>query len=94
MKSKTLMSWSLRKKKEGIFCTVYFVRREFFKDFFSFMPMPSVLNTLSEYKYFNESKKLLHALLLLVFKIVESLQCIFRNIFGRLQAKAATGGIL
>ena len=56
--------------------------------------MPSVLNTLSEYKYFNESKKLLHALLLLVFKIVESLHCIFRNIFGRLQAKAATGGIL
>ena len=24
------MSWSLRKKKQGIFCTVYFVRRNFF----------------------------------------------------------------
>ena len=56
--------------------------------------MPSVLNTLSEHKYFNKSKKLLHALLLLVFKIVESLQCILKNIFGRSQAKAATGGIL
>ena len=30
IKSKTVMSWSQRKKKEGIFCTVYFVRREFF----------------------------------------------------------------
>ena len=25
IKSKTVMSWSSRKKKEGIFCTVYFV---------------------------------------------------------------------
>ena len=24
-----LMSWSLQKKKEGIFCVVYFVRRQF-----------------------------------------------------------------
>ena len=30
IKSKTVMSWSLRKKKESIFCTVYFVQREFF----------------------------------------------------------------
>ena len=30
IKSKTVTSWSSRKKKEGIFCTVYFVRREFF----------------------------------------------------------------
>ena len=30
IKSKTVISWSSRKKKEGIFCTVYFVRREFF----------------------------------------------------------------
>ena len=31
IESKTVMSWSSRKKKEGIFCTVYFVRKEFFK---------------------------------------------------------------
>ena len=30
IKSKTVMSWSSRKKKEGIFCTVYFVWRKFF----------------------------------------------------------------
>ena len=30
IKSKTVMSWSSRKKKEGIFCTVNFVRKEFF----------------------------------------------------------------
>ena len=29
IKSKTVMSWSSRMKKEGIFCTVYFVRRKF-----------------------------------------------------------------
>ena len=30
IKSKTVMSWSSRKKKEDIFCTVYFVRRNSF----------------------------------------------------------------
>ena len=32
-KSKTVMSWSSRKKKEGIFCNVYFVRGNFFLTF-------------------------------------------------------------
>ena len=27
IKSKTVMSWSLQNKKEGIFCTVYFVHK-------------------------------------------------------------------
>ena len=30
IKNKTVMRWSSRKKKEGIFCTVYFVQRDFF----------------------------------------------------------------
>ena len=30
IKSKTVMSWSSRKKKEDIFCTAYFVQRNFF----------------------------------------------------------------
>ena len=30
VKSKTVMSWSSQKKKEGIFCAVYFVRRKLF----------------------------------------------------------------
>ena len=30
IKSNTVMSWSSQKKKEDIFCTVYFVRRNFF----------------------------------------------------------------
>ena len=33
IKSKTVVSWSLRKKKARIFCTVYFVRRNFFLTF-------------------------------------------------------------
>ena len=44
------MTCDSRKKKEGIFCTAYFVRREFFKDL-CFISMYSVLNTLSEYTY-------------------------------------------
>ena len=31
VKSKTVMSWSLQKKKENTFCTIYFVWRKFFK---------------------------------------------------------------
>ena len=34
IKSKTVMCWSARKKKEDIFCTFYFVRRVFFQDLF------------------------------------------------------------
>ena len=30
VKSKTVMSWSSQKKKEGIFCAVHFVRRKLF----------------------------------------------------------------
>ena len=38
--------------------------------------MYNVLNKLSEYTYFYICETLLHSLLLFVFKIVESLQCI------------------
>ena len=36
-KSKTVMSWSSRKKKECIFCNVYFARRNFFLTFRFFL---------------------------------------------------------
>ena len=39
IKSKTVMSWSSRKKKEGIFCTVYFVQRKFFLTFVLYLNM-------------------------------------------------------
>ena len=71
------MSWCSRKKKEGIFCTVCFVRRDFFFKI-CFMLMYSALNTLSEYIYFYITKTLLHTLLLLILKIVESLQSILK----------------
>ena len=51
------MSWSSRKKKKGIFCTVNFVRKEFFQDL-CFISMYSVLNTLSEYTYFYISENI------------------------------------
>ena len=98
MKSKTIMSWNSR-KKEDIFCTTYFAQRNILWHL-CFIKMSSVLNTLSEYKYFyiskkykknfkkkknftnkkKKKKKILQTLLLLVFKIVESLQCIFKEL--------------
>ena len=65
----------LAKRKESIFCTVYFVRRKFFKNLW-FISMHSVLNTLSEYTYFYKSKNITSYMLLLTLKLVESLQCI------------------
>ena len=44
---KTVMSWSLQKKKEGIFSTAYFFQREIFLNL-SFISVYNVLNTLSE----------------------------------------------
>ena len=78
MKSKTVMSWSSRKKKEGIFCTVYFVYR-LYRNSLCFITMYIVLNTLSEYTYFYISKNITSYTFLLVFKIVESLQCILKD---------------
>ena len=42
IKSKTVMSWNSQ-KKEGIFCTIYLVRR----NFICFISMSSVLNILN-----------------------------------------------
>ena len=41
--------------------------------------MYSVVNKLSEYVYFSYQKTLLHTLLLLLFKVVENLQCILKE---------------
>ena len=70
-----LCRWSSRKKKRGHFCTVYFVRKNFFKHL-CFISIYSVLNTLSKYTYFYISESNTSCTSLLVFKIVESLQCI------------------
>ena len=75
IKSKTVMSWSSRKKKEGIFCTVYFVRR----NFFNICVLSQCIVYWTHFQNihnFTYQKILLHTLLLLVFKTVESLQCI------------------
>ena len=43
-----MISWSLQRKKEGISCTIYFVRRNFFQHL-CFLPIYSVLNTFRIY---------------------------------------------
>ena len=50
IKSKTVMSWNSRKKKEGIFCTVYSDGMNFFEHL-SFISMYNVLNKLAEDTY-------------------------------------------
>ena len=70
------MSQSLRKKKESIFCKVYFVQR----NFLTFLFYLDVQCNEHTFKYiYLYQKKLRHTLLLLVFKIVKSLQCILNR---------------
>ena len=78
IKSKTVMTWSSWKKKEGIFCTVYFVRRKFFNICVLSQCIVYWIHFQNIYT-FTYQKTLLCTPLLLVFKIVESLQCILNN---------------
>ena len=57
IKSKTVMGWNWGKKKEGIFCTVYFLRRKLFLHL-CFISLYSVTNTISEHTYFYISKNI------------------------------------
>ena len=71
------MSWSSQRRKQGIFCTAYFVWRKFFWHL-CFTSLYSILNTLSEYTYFYILRNITLYTFLLAFKIVKSLQCIFK----------------
>ena len=57
IKSNTVMSWSLREKKEDVFRTVYLVRMHFFFNS-CFISAYSVLIRLSEYTYVYLSKNI------------------------------------
>ena len=69
------MTWSSRKKREGIFVLFILPEGTFFQHL-CFISMCSVLNRLLECTYFYISKSITSYTFLLVFKIVESLQCI------------------
>ena len=56
IKSNTMMSCSLQKKKEFIFSKIYFVQSKFFKNYL--ISMYRVLNKLSEYISFYISKNI------------------------------------
>ena len=81
IKSKAVMSCSSQKKEEDIFCTIFCILSE--GNFFDICV--SAWNTLSEYTYFYISKNITPYTILLVFKIIESLQCIlqYETVFGR-----------
>ena len=78
IKSKSMMCWNLRKKKEGIFCTVYFVRMEIFLALAFYLSLQHIEYTMRIYILLRIKNQLLHTFLVLPFKIVESLQYIFQ----------------
>ena len=82
IKSKTVMSWSSRRKKECIFCTVYFNRGIFLNICVLSQFIVYGINFQNIYT-FTCQNALLHTLSLLVFKIIESTQCILINIWQR-----------
>ena len=52
--------------------------------------MSSLLSSLSEYiDYYTQKKTLLHTLFLLVFRTIESLQCILKSLYAMLPPKAS-----
>ena len=81
------MSWSSRKKKEGIFCTVYvFVPFLSEGNFFEICVLSQCILNIVYWIHFQNmhtftyQKALLYTLLLLASKIIESLQCILKFI--------------
>ena len=68
------------------FFVTFILSKESFT-YLGFISIYSVLNKLSEYIYFYMLKTLRHAILLLVFKIDESLQCILNAIGIKLIGK-------
>ena len=73
------MSWSSRKKKEGIFVSFILSEGNFLT--FVFYLNVCIEYTFTRYILLYIKKTLLHTLVLLVFKIVESLQCILKEDF-------------
>ena len=73
------MSWSSQKKKESIFCTVYFGRRKPFNIWLLSQCMVYWINFQNIYTFTNQNT-LLHILLLVVFKTTESLECILKKV--------------
>ena len=70
------MNWSSQKKKRGHFLYHLFYLFQHF--YLYFISVYSVLNRFSEYTYFYTSKNITLYTFLLVFKIVKSLQWIFK----------------
>ena len=79
IKSKTVMSWSSRKKKEGIFYTVSFVRKNFFNICILFQCVVYRIHSQNIHTFYI-IKNITSYAFLLVFKFVESLQCILNKL--------------
>ena len=77
IKIKTVISWSSQK---GVFFVVYFVRRKFFFNIWVWSQcIVYWMNPQNIYTFTLKKKKILHTLFSIVFKNVESLQCILKR---------------
>ena len=73
IKSKTVMSWSSRKKKEDIFCTVYFLRRKYFYNICILSQCIVYLIHFQNIHIFTNQKTFLHTLFCLFLKLSKAL---------------------
>ena len=78
LKSKTVVSWTSPKKKEGIFCTVYFFKICALSQCIVYWIHFQNIHT------FTYQKTLLYTFLLLVFKVLEIFQCVFKILLKQL----------
>ena len=81
IKSKTVMSWSLRKKEKGIFCAVYFVRREFFSKICVLSQCIVSWTHFQNIHTFTYQKTLIHTLSLLVLQLPKTFS-VSISVFG------------
>ena len=88
-----MMSWSSRKKKEGIFLYRLFCPIEIF--FNTCILAQCILYRIhfQNIHTFTYQKTLLQTLLLFVFKIVESLQCIVNSLLNELEIYWVTSNV-
>ena len=68
IKGKTVMSWSSRKKKEGILSTIHFVRRKFFFTYMIYLNASCFKYTFRIYTLLHTKRHLLHTLFCLLIK--------------------------
>ena len=78
IKRETVMIWSLQKKKQGIFCTIYFVQKNFFINIWALSQCIPYWIHFQNIHTFTYQKASLHALFCLFLKSSKALSVLLR----------------